>query len=287
MSAAECSKVVVLVTGCSKGGIGFALCEAFASKKGCIVYATARRIEAMRGFTQNNIRTLALDVTNDDNVREVVQTIVDAEGQIDILVNNAGISNTGALLDVDMQDILRVYDTNVFAVIRMAKAVIPYMASHQRGTIVNISSIDGEIPVPWGGAYCSSKAAVHSLTDTLYMECTPFNINVVLVAPGDIKSNIAANQEQRINLPPGSLYSDYVDSLLRKLNASQGNPTPAHKFARGVVSAIMAARPPRYLRLGAMPMVYRFLNWLPRGWILRHFWETKAEVPRRAALKTK
>ena len=119
------------------------------------------------------------------------------------------------------------------------------------------------------------------------MECKPFNINVVLVAPGDIKSNIAANQEQRINLPPGSLYSDYVDSLLRKLNASQGNPTPAHEFARGVVSAIMAARPPRYLRLGAMPMVYRFLNWLPRGWILRYFWETKAEAPRRAALKTK
>ena len=121
MSAGECSKVVVLVTGCSKGGIGFALyatssiglhlygsnntlrlfrCEAFACKKGCIVYATARRIEAMKGFTQDNIRTLALDVTDDDNVREVVQTIISAEGQIDILVNNAGISNTGILLSI-------------------------------------------------------------------------------------------------------------------------------------------------------------------------------------------
>ena len=105
------AKPVVVVTGCSKGGIGFALyvhavsclprplasshvhnrgsADAFATK-GCIVYATARRIDAMEGLEHDNVRMLALDVTKDQNVKEVVQSIVAAEGHIDVLVNNAG-----------------------------------------------------------------------------------------------------------------------------------------------------------------------------------------------------
>ncbi|KAI0800692.1 NAD-P-binding protein [Fomes fomentarius] len=271
------AKTVVLVTGSSKGGIGFNLCEAFAAQ-GCIVYATARKLQAIESLAHANIRHLALDVTSDGNVKEVVQAIIAAEGQIDILVNNAGISNSGALIDVDIEEFKRIYDTNVFAVIRMAKAVIPHMASRKRGTIVNIGSIGGDISIPWGGAYCSSKAAVHSITDTLYMECKPFSIDVVLVAPGGVKSNIAANQASTISLPPDSLYIDYIDAILRKLHSSQTNrPMPTEVFAERTVGAVLKRPPQRYFSIGTSSRWFQFYKWLPRGWVLSYLWRNQTK----------
>ncbi|KAI9068708.1 NAD-P-binding protein [Trametes sanguinea] len=283
------SKTVVFVTGCSKGGIGFALCEEFATRE-CIVYATARRMEAMEGFTSPNIHTLTLDVTKDESVQSVIETVIEREGQIDVLVNNAGLGHTGPIIDTDMEEIVRVFETNVFSVIRMAKAVIPHMAARKSGTIVNVGSIFGEIPVPWGGLYSSSKAALHTLSDTLYMECKPFNINVVLLVPGGVRSNIVNNQSgpERLKFPENSLYADYVDSILTKLTASQrGNPTPADVFSKQVVGAVLKPNPPRYLTLARMSGVFWLFTWLPRTWILNYFWRIFGERPRLAAQKQK
>lgn len=80
---------VVLVTGCSTGGIGFHLCEEFAEKR-CIVYATSRKLETMQGFQHDTIRAMALDVTGDEDISAVVQKILEEQGKIDIVVNNAG-----------------------------------------------------------------------------------------------------------------------------------------------------------------------------------------------------
>ncbi|KAI0828928.1 NAD-P-binding protein [Trametes gibbosa] len=275
------SKTVALVTGCSKGGIGYALCEELASR-GCVVYATARKLESMHDFSHERIHTLALDVTSDDNVRDVVNTIIEREGQLDILVNNAGVACSSPVIETDMQDVLNIFDTNVYAVIRTARAVIPHMAARRRGTIVNIGSISGEIPVPWGGIYGATKAAVQSINDALYMECTPFNIHVVLVAPGGVKSNIAINQAPK--LPEGTLYADYFDSILTKLNLSQGpNAMSAEVFSRKVVAAVLRPTPPRYMTLAAMSTIYSIFKWFPRGWVLRLFWSRLGEAPRLAA----
>ncbi|KAI0673712.1 NAD-P-binding protein [Trametes maxima] len=276
-------KTVVLITGCSKGGIGFSLCDEFASK-GCIVYATARRLNAMEGFKHENIHTLSLDVTNDTNVQDVVKIVIEREGQIDIVVNNAGVGSTGPVIDIGMQDIIQTFDTNVYSVLRMAKAVIPHMAARKSGTIVNVSSIAGEIPVPWGGIYASTKAAVNSITDALYMECKPFDINVVLLAPGGVKSNIATNQAPRVKLPENSLYSDYIDSILTKLHMSQGpSAMPTATFAERVVTAVLQPKPPRYMTLAAMSRMFRVLAWFPRGWVLNMFWRRMGEGPRLTA----
>ncbi|KAI0778753.1 NAD-P-binding protein [Trametes elegans] len=277
-------KSVVLVTGCSKGGIGFALCEEFASR-GCVVYATARRLEAMEGLSgHDNVHTLPLDVTSDENVRRVVNAVIEREGQLDILVNNAGIGSTGAIADVDMEEVIRAFQTNVFSIFRTAQAVIPHMASRRKGTIVNIGSIAGNIPVPWSGVYAATKAAVHSISETLYMECTPLNIDVVLIAPGGVTSNIANNQALRVQLPENSLYADYIDSILKKLRMSQTpSSMPAATFAQRVAGAILKRSPPRYMTLANMSRLYSALQWLPRGWVLRWFWEKFGEGPRRAA----
>ncbi|KAH9849288.1 NAD-P-binding protein [Lenzites betulinus] len=279
------SKSVALVTGCSKGGIGFAFCEELAAR-GCVVYATARRLEAMQDFSHENIHLLTLDVTSDDNVRDVVNTIIEREGQIDILVNNAGVGTTGPVIDVPMEDIIGTFNTNVFSVIRMAKAVIPHMASRKSGTIVNMGSILGEIPIPWGGIYAATKAAMHTITDTLYMECTPFNINVFLVCPGGVTSNIANNHRPRVKIPENTLYADYIDSIMAKLEISQGPKSmPTKELAQRVVAATLSPKPPRYMTLAANSMYYRIFKWLPRGWVLRMFWDRFGAVDETAAEK--
>ena len=207
-----------------------------------------------------------------------------------------------------MEEIVRIFETNVFATIRTAKAVIPHMAARKRGTIVNVGSVGGVMyaesstsylfmpltyryprPNPWNGVYCATKAALHSLTDVLYMECTPFNINVVLLAPGAVRSNIAANQTTRgIQLPPDSLYKDYFDSVLKKMTWSQeSNPMPTDVFAQKTVDAILQPKPPRYMSEGTMTSWYRVFEWLPRTWVLDYFWKTLGEGPRKAAQNKK
>ncbi|KAG5654709.1 hypothetical protein H0H81_007465 [Sphagnurus paluster] len=135
---------VVLVTGCSSGGIGFALCEEFA-RQGCKVYATSRRVETIGEFQSPHVEKLALDVTSNEDVASVVKHITDAEGKIDIVVNNAGYFCPGALIDQSLEDIQANFDTNTFSVLRVAKAVIPLMAQRRSGVIVNIGSVVGEM----------------------------------------------------------------------------------------------------------------------------------------------
>ena len=118
------------------------------------------------------------------------------------------------------------------------------------------------------------------------MECTPLNINVVLVSPGKVKSNLAVNQHERVGLPEDSLYKDYIDSVIAKLNASQsGGPMPATVFAQKVTSGVLQARPPRYMTLAPMSGLFKFLQWLPRGWVLRTFWRKLGEGLKKAPQK--
>jgi NAD(P)-dependent dehydrogenase (short-subunit alcohol dehydrogenase family) len=141
-------------------------CEAFAHQ-GCKVYATSRNLDTIGDFQHPGIRKLALDVTSDDAIQRVVQGIVESEGRIDIVVNNAGLLGpgmalspnpiyciyfdilvyTGPLIDQSSEDVHKLFDTNTFAPLRMAKTVMPLMALQRCGVIVNIGSIVGELLV--------------------------------------------------------------------------------------------------------------------------------------------
>ena len=118
------------------------------------------------------------------------------------------------------------------------------------------------------------------------MECTPFNITVVLVAPGGVKSNIAQNQRDRVGLPPDSLYGDYVDAILAKLNMSQSsNAMLTAVFVEQVTNAVLRPHPPRYLTLANMSATFSFLQWLPRGWVLRMLWKRMGEALKKPSRK--
>ncbi|KAF6766612.1 hypothetical protein DFP72DRAFT_867129 [Ephemerocybe angulata] len=265
---------VVLVTGCTTGSIGYALCEEFA-RQGCKVYATSRRVETIAESSFPSIERLPLDVTSDESVAKAVEHIIEQDGKLDILVNNAGALVPGPLLDLDIDDVKRSFDLNTVSILRVSKAVVPHMAKRHSGLIINIGSVVGEIPTPWAGLYCASKAAVDSISKVLAMECQPLNIQVMHVAPGAITSNIAANGTSQFNLPEDSLWSAYLPDMIRRINASQGKQSMSGEdFAKQVVGKALQKKQPfyTYLTLGGQSLLFIILRWLPRTVLLRLMW---------------
>jgi len=263
---------VVLVTGCSAGGIGFAVAQEFA-KEGCTVYATARNPDKIGESSLPSLLKLKLDVTSDEDVQRVVDHIIQEEGKIDVIVNNAGVISPGPLIDQTMEDVKLIFDTNTFAVLRLARAVIPLMAKQQSGVIVNIGSVVEFTPTPWNGLYCATKAAVQSISDVLTMECKPFNIDIVHVAPAAVVSNISNNGAAHYTLPSGSLYSRFLPNIMQRIYASQGpHSMPTENFARGVVSKVLKKSPPRYLLIGGNSLLFMMFQWLPKSVLLWIMW---------------
>ena len=136
--------------------------------------------------------------------------------------------------------------------------------------------------------YASAKAAVHSITDTLYMECTPLNINVVLVAPGIVRSSIALKAITTITATSATgLYSDYLASMGTTLAACfRRTAMDTDAFARKVVDDVLRPKPPRYLTLAPLAIMWKFFQWLPRAWVLQYVWKVQAEGPRQIAAKS-
>ncbi|CAK5280304.1 unnamed protein product [Mycena citricolor] len=273
------TKRVVLVTGCSEGGIGYALCERFAAE-GCRVYATARRQDAMAGLDQHPlISTHTLDIGIEEDVRRVVDQVVEEQGQIDIVVNNAGVMGIGPLIEQPIDYVKNVFDTNVYGALRVSQAAFSHMADRKSGLIINIGSVVGDIPVPWNGLYSASKAALHSMSEILMMELRPFNIQVMNITPAAVRSNISKNQRSIFRLPESSYFTAYLPSILRRMNSSQSpDAMPEDTFARKVVSAALKSQPPTHLTLGGGAFTFQVLRWLPRSlvfWILwRRFSKT-------------
>lgn len=180
-----------LVTGCSSG-IGRATALALATA-GASVIATARGGDSIAGLAAHGLDVAELDVTDDATVRRVVT----ASEPLDIVVNNAGYGLDGAIEEVADDELLAQYDTNVFGVWRVCRAVLPGMRQRGRGAIVNVSSFGGQAPFPGIGAYRSSKFAVEGLTWTLHLEVAHFGIRVLSVQPGLVETDFGTRSFKR------------------------------------------------------------------------------------------
>jgi NAD(P)-dependent dehydrogenase (short-subunit alcohol dehydrogenase family) len=189
--------LVAVVTG-SSSGIGLATSLALA-RNGYLTYATMRNL-AKRDSIQStaekqhlSIRTVQLDVTDENSVKNAIQSILSESGRIDVLVNNAGYGLTGALEDIGIDEIRALYETNLFGVIRVTQAVLPTMRKQGSGRIINISSGAGRIGYPGGSAYVSSKFALEGLSESMAYEIEQFGIRTVLVEPGFVRTNFGEN----------------------------------------------------------------------------------------------
>ena len=258
----------ILITGCSSG-IGAAMARAF-HQRGHTVYATARRVESLADLEQLGLRTLELDVNDDASIATAMEVVCSEQGRIDILVNNAGFSQVGAVLDLQREDLRRQYETNVIAPFAVARAALSLLRAAPAGSsgrkggavIVNIGSIVGLFTTPFAGAYCSSKAALHSLTDALRMELAPFGIRVVTVQPGGVQSSFGAHAEAAIQLPADSLYRGVEKGIRARAQAGQVGATPAEAFVAPLVDALLQNTPPLRLRGGKGSTLFPLLKLL-------------------------
>lgn len=243
----------VLITGCSSG-IGAALAREFA-RRGLRVYATARRPESLAPLEADGITGLALDVDDDASIAAALARVEAESGTLDLLVNNAGFSQVGAVVDLTRQDLRRQYETNVISPARVTALAMPLLraAVERNGaaTVANVGSIVGLFTTPFAAAYCSSKAAVHSITDALRMELEPFGIHVVSIQPGGIRSAFGNHAEAAIRLPADSPYRPVEAGIRARAQAGQQGATPAEEFVVPVAAALLEARPPRVIRGGA------------------------------------
>ena len=176
---------IVLITGCSSG-IGGDLAQRLAHS-GYTVVATARKVESLNGLEVD--LKLPLDVTRQDSVSQAVGYVIQQFGRIDVLINNAGYAQIGAIEELSDDQVQKMYDVNVFGVMRMIRAVVPYMRKQRAGQIINISSIAAKMVTPVNGSYSSTKFALEAISDALRLELEPFNIHVILIEPGAIKTN--------------------------------------------------------------------------------------------------
>jgi len=176
----------VLITGCSSG-IGRAAALSL-HQAGFTVYATARRTEALTDLSDRGLRTLALDVTDEESMTTAVAAVEADAGAVAVVINNAGFGLYGPVEQLPMAEIRRQFETNFFGLVRLTQLVLPGMRRQGRGRILNVSSMGGRITLPGGAFYHASKYAVEALSDALRMEVAQFGIDVVLIEPGPVKT---------------------------------------------------------------------------------------------------
>lgn len=237
-------KKVALVTGATSG-IGRSAALKLL-KKGFVVYGAARREDRLRELARDGVRTLRMDVTDEDSMSDGINTIIDDAGHIDVLINCAGYGVVGAIEDVDPEDARRQFEVNVFGPMALVRLVAPHMREQGEGRIVNVSSIAGKVPALLGGWYHGSKFALEGLSDCLRLELEPWGIDVSVVEPGPVKTewpHIA--QESMEETSEGGAYAEMAHAVAESVEFSHrpGMVSRPGTVARVVVKAATTERP--------------------------------------------
>ncbi len=197
-----------IITGCSSG-IGKATAARLGRRDDWTVYATARRPETLSELESAGCRTLALDVTDEASMVAAVEAVTRESGRIDALVNNAGYSQSGAAETLNVDDVRRQFETNVFGLLRLSQLVLPTMRAQRDGRIVNISSMGGRLVFPGGGAYHATKFAVEAFSDAMRFEVAGFGIKVIIIEPGLITTSFDQTAVGSMDLDAGGPYAEF------------------------------------------------------------------------------
>ncbi len=261
---------VVLITGCSTG-LGRDLAGRL-SVSGYAVVATARNVATLADL--NAALKLPLDVTSQESVDFAVSKTLERFGRIDVLVNNAGYAVRSAVEEIDEAMARKMFDVNVWGLLRVTQAVLPSMRAHRAGRIVYIGSVVGKFVWPVNGSYSASKYAVEALADASRLELRPFGISVVLVEPGAIKTQFMGTSESvgsRVTdnrtSPYAALYGEF-----HRLSAQPRSRGAEPGAVNRVVHRAIEARNPKARYLAAVSPAYRLLmksGDKPRDFILR------------------
>jgi short-subunit dehydrogenase len=239
-----------VVTGASSG-MGREIARGLA-ERGFQVLGAARRLdrlsalaEELEGFTAQQV-----DLADSKSLEAFSAHLSQLPEPVAVLVNNAGYSLRGAIEDVDVDATKKMFDVNVFALMRVTQACLPGMRRQRRGTVVNISSMAGKFPFPMSGAYAATKHAVEAITDALRMEVRPFGIKVITIRPGfvntefnEVASRLTGDLMAKTDPDYKTLY-EASGAAIGKLFVNATVPGP-DLIAEMVVEAVLSDSPKR------------------------------------------
>jgi NAD(P)-dependent dehydrogenase (short-subunit alcohol dehydrogenase family) len=244
-------KKVAIVTG-SSSGIGFQTALMLA-RNGYSTYASMRNIDKSKTITEIAkkerlpLQVIQLDVNDDVTVKNAINKIVKDGKRIDVLVNNAGYGLFGALEELSIEEIKAQFETNFFGVVRVTQAVLPTMRNQNGGgTIVNISSVGGQVSVPILSAYNSTKFALEGLSESLSHELGPFGIRVIIIEPGFVKTNIMNSsvlaKSASVENSPYYSFTKKIESYFKSMmdNPESSNP---EEVAKVILHAVTSDNP--------------------------------------------
>jgi NAD(P)-dependent dehydrogenase (short-subunit alcohol dehydrogenase family) len=245
-------KRIWMITGASRG-IGARIVEA-ALAHGDAVIATARDTASLKERFGGNpgLLALPLDVTDEAQAAHAVEAALAHFGRIDVLVNNAGFGLLGAIEEASSAEVRRLYETNVFGLLNVTRAVLPSMRARRSGHVINISSLGGYRAQTGGfGIYCSTKFAVEGLSESLRAELAPLGVHVTVVEPGYFRTDFLDNASLTIS---PRILADYAETAgkireaARHINHNQpGDPV---RLAQAMLTLVESPTPPMRLPLG-------------------------------------
>jgi NAD(P)-dependent dehydrogenase (short-subunit alcohol dehydrogenase family) len=251
MATTQNPKRVWMITGASRG-IGARIAQA-ALAHGDAVVATARDAAsiAKRFGANDNLFPVALDVTDEAQAARAVEAAIARFGRIDVLVNNAGFGLLGAVEEATADEVRKLYDTNVFGLLNVTRAVLPSMRTRHQGHVINISSVGGVRSGPGFGVYCSTKFAVEGLTEALHGELAPLGIHVTVVEPGYFRTEFLESNSLTVSprvLDDYAGTSGQVREAAKRISLNQpGDPV---KLAQAMLALVDTKSPPLRLAMG-------------------------------------
>src|SRR5712672_3162536 len=213
----------ILVTG-STSGFGRLTVETLA-RQGYIVFAGMRAVAGKNAPAAEELRVLAerehlalhiveIDITDDASVEQAIASLVGITGRLDVVVNNAGMSYSGPLEAFTLEQVHQQFDTNVFSVLRVNRAVLPQMREQGSGLLLQIGSITGRLAFPFLGLYGATKFALEGLTESYHYELAPFGIDAAIIEPGTYPTTISANRQVAADAERFALYQAGMEAFM-------------------------------------------------------------------------
>jgi NAD(P)-dependent dehydrogenase (short-subunit alcohol dehydrogenase family) len=253
---------VWLITGASKG-LGFEITKAALASGDQVIATVRHQPEALAATLHHpNLLVAPMDVTDEMQVQRAVRQGVAHFGRLDVVVNNAGYGLVAALEEATDAEVRQQYDTNVFGVLNVVRAVLPIMRQQRAGYLVNISSIDAHGAFPGWGVYGSTKFALEGISKGLAVELAPFGIQVTAISPGLFRTGFLGPESRQVASLP---IADYDATAVGEMRADArhlfGNePGDPKKLARVVVDLARTAQPPVHLLLGLDAVLFYQAN---------------------------
>ncbi|KVK86389.1 short-chain dehydrogenase [Burkholderia ubonensis] len=244
-------KRVWFITGASRG-IGALIAEA-ALADGNAVVAAGRHVPAIVERLGESVALLPveLDVTDEAQAKAAVQAAVEKFGRVDVLVNNAGFGLLGAVEESADKDVRRMYDTNVFGLLNVTRAVLPTMRANRSGHVINISSIGGYRAAAGFGVYSSTKFAVEGITEALHAELKPLGVHATVVEPGYFRTDFLDASSLVVASDVIDDYDETSGAIRRKaVQMNHNQPGDPAKLAAAMITLVDAPNPPLRLPLG-------------------------------------